>query len=168
MARNQAERVEMKHVQQTAYGECLPACLAMIAGCSLADCLGTVRRIRDREGFLYVPMPDAWKWLAERWIGGLTVGFGEGQSGIEMPFTFEIRGDGVALVTVASETREGVMHAVVWCPDRKMILDPQHDEPQPLSRYTVIEWNPLVRLDDRNVTPPSDKAGAASPSDAAK
>lgn len=121
----------------------------MVAGCSLAETLATVRRIKDREGFLYVPMRDAWKWLADHWIGGLTIGFG-GQKDIELPFTFDIGADVMAIVTVASETREGVMHAVVWCPDRKMILDPQHDEPQPLNRYTVIEWNPLVNLDDNN------------------
>ncbi len=127
----------------------------MIADCTLADCLGTVRRIKDREGFLYVPMREAWKWLADRWIGGLTIGFGEGQS-IELPFTMEVGTNVMAIVTVASEARQGVMHAVVWCPDRKMILDPQHDEPQPLNRYTVIEWNPLVNLDDNNEPKPDE------------
>lgn len=140
----------IKHIRQTEFGECLPACLAMIAGCSLQDTLSTVRRIRDREGFLYVPMREAWKWLADRWIGGLTVGFGKGKKGIELPFAFEIGSNVMAIVTVASETRDGVLHAVVWCPEREMILDPQHDEPQPIHRYTVIEWNPLVYLDDYN------------------
>lgn len=140
----------LNHIKQTAYGECLPACLAMLAGCSLEETLATVRRIQDKEGFYYVPMRDAWKWLAEHWIGGLTIGFTGGEKDISLPIECIVGDTIMALVTVASETRKGVMHAVVWCPDRKMILDPQLDDPQPLSRYTVIEWNPLVSLDDTN------------------
>ena len=36
-------------------------------------------------------------------------------------------------------------HAVVYCPNRRMILDPQKQEPQPFSKYEFISWQPFVK-----------------------
>jgi len=53
-----------------------------------------------------------------------------------------------ALLCVDSRTLPGFEHAVVWCPERRLVLDPQHDEAQPISRYRVRAWIPVVPFAD--------------------
>jgi hypothetical protein len=56
-----------------------------------------------------------------------------------------------AIVGVESENPVDVNgvssdHCVIWCPNRKMILDPNYDQPQKLSKYRVKEWYPLSKI----------------------
>lgn len=50
--------------------------------------------------------------------------------------------DGLALLTVKSKVFPPPnTHIVIYAGD---VFDPQHDEPQPLSDYEVIEWWPVI------------------------
>lgn len=54
----------------------------------------------------------------------------------------------VGVVSESVRLEDGSLgaHNVIFCPDRKMILDPQSAEPQPLERYELLDWMPLIKM----------------------
>lgn len=138
----------MNLVRQRAKGECLPACLAMIANTTIDDVLATTRMLEGKGGCPYLPDNEAVKWLASRMIWyGLRIGPARGLTAETESFRVDISLDIPAILSVPSENFPGLNHAVVWDNERRKILDPQKDEPQDLSSYPVIhEWVPVTYL----------------------
>lgn len=129
-------------VRQTEPGLCMAACVAMVAGTSIEEVVEKCRILKPQEGPRYLPDNEAIKFLASRMLCyGLRV-----KPDVKITSDvseFEVRvsvSEAPAILAVKSENFEGFMHAVVWDNERRLVLDPLYDEPQPLERYEVLEW----------------------------
>lgn len=126
---------------------CQACCVAMLAGVTLDDVLSSARLLEapDKSGKTYLSNLDAQKFLIGRGLSlGAITNFEPQRVDLDRLVIHDVRRI-AALVGVESHVYAGGMHAVVWCPDRQMVLDPQRDDPQPIDRYMVYEWMPLTR-----------------------
>lgn len=128
---------------------CTICCVGMITGNSVNQLLAWYGVDRTSKGEKCWKTKRARKALADLdWAG---IAF-ELNHEFESPPTAEIDiGNHVGLVGVLSKSLKlsdgnPAEHCVVYCPERKMVLDPQHDEPQDLEGYTVAYWEPLTKL----------------------
>jgi len=137
----------MNIVRQTESGLCLAACVAMVANCSLEEVVEKTRILKSQDGVRFLPDNEAIKFLASRMLCyGLRLAPGSEVNEDTPDFTVTVTTDCPAILGVLSENFPGFNHAVVWDNQRRKILDPLHDEPQPLSRYTVVEWVPISHV----------------------
>lgn len=134
-------------VKQTEPGLCMAACVAMVANTSIEDVLANARILKPEDGIRYMPDNEAIKFLAGRMLCyGLRIKPGEKISSAIETFTVTVPLECPAILAVASENFPGHDHAVVWDSERRMVLDPLHDDPQPIERYKVLEWVPVSHI----------------------
>ena len=127
---------------------CQACCVATLVGCSLEEVLAEVTLTTDKVGRQYLTNDESCRWMVTRglcfgaignWPDFTTLDVSEGLS-------FE-RVDLIpALVGVKSRWVPDLHHAVVWDPERRMVLDPRESDPQPLTDYLVYEWWPVFEL----------------------
>lgn len=143
----------MQHVRQPPDSYlCQACCTAMLANVDLQYVLDRARLLQapDGSGKVYMTNRETIRFLLEF---GLTIGAAASFPFVQQPDDLnEIHivsdlSKQSALVGVRSEKYPDGEHAVVWDHERRMILDPQLEDPQPLSRYRVYEWWPLVLLE---------------------
>jgi len=133
----------MELIKQTKFGECLAACVAMLTGTSLSDAKGEMEDLLDKDGQSYYPLSEAIKYLAKYGqCYGMAIKPSVSRIGpkvavFDISFRLDICN---AILTVPSSTREDVLHVVVFDKERRMVLDPLKDEPQPLEDYGIDEW----------------------------
>lgn len=137
----------MNIIRQTEPGLCLAACVAMIVGDSLENVVNSTRILKSEDGVRFLPDNEAIKFLASRMLCyGLRLAPGTEVTKDIDSFNVTVSLDIPAILAVKSKNFEGFNHAVVWDNQRRMILDPLHDDPQELSRYEVIEWVPISHV----------------------
>ncbi len=128
---------------------CLAACVAMVSGETLATVV--------RECVLVMESPDFEPWMsdaeASRFLATRELSYGlwtcppKKLTGKERSFSLSIRLDGdPAIVSVDSLKIIGGTHAVVWCPVRRQVLDPQRPGFHDLSEYKVTHWTAIESL----------------------
>lgn len=136
-------------IRQTEPGLCLAACVAMVSGSSLDEVVAacTLRKLPGRK-HRFLPDHEAIRYLATRHLHcGLRIRPPALVHGNMESFTITIRlDDAPGILSVKSANHEDLLHAVVWCPDRQMVLDPLHDTPQPLGWYELVEWGVVSEI----------------------
>jgi hypothetical protein len=137
---------------------CLACCVAMICEHTLeaviTECHYQLREVpapHPLEGLPYLPLQRAVRYLAQ-------YGFGYGAPcSWPQPQTIPEGWDGelsytvletIGLLSVRSRKYPDATgwHSVVYCPVRKLILDPQEIGPQKLTGYEMVEWACVPRL----------------------
>ena len=120
----------------------------MVAGESIETVCASARILEPAEGPRYMPDNEAIKFLASRFLCyGLRIKPPLRMDGDTTNFNVEIDlRDAPAILAVKSENFAGFQHAVVWCNQRRKVLDPLYDEPQPIERYKILEWVPISHV----------------------
>lgn len=138
----------MKIVRQTERGLCLAACVAMVANCTIEEVVEKTRILKSQDGVRFLPDNEAIKFLASRFLcyGLRLAPNSDNLDEDTSDFTVTVTTDCPAILAVPSENFPGFNHAVVWDNEQRKILDPLYDEPQPLSRYKVLEWVPISHV----------------------
>lgn len=134
---------------------CMAACVAMICEVDLDYVLekAEFKNAPDGSGKKYLGDTNAVIFLAQHgWRYGSGPHWPEGvkfKEGCEISISVDCIEVMRAMVSVDSEIydHEGG-HSVVWCPDQRMILDPQYGVLQPVHRYTIREWIPVAKIYD--------------------
>lgn len=117
------------HIQQPPGSNlCLAACVAMLTGSVLDEVIA--RTVVNDRG--YLPAREAQRYLRRY---GLMLDDECEYADKTLP----------GLLIVESWEIEGGQHAVVWCPERRMVLDPQLEEPREVSEYRVLDWVMVVK-----------------------
>jgi hypothetical protein len=138
----------MQLVQQHEPGLCLAACVAMLCKTTLAEVRANAV-LRKRDGIWFLPDHEAIRFLASRYLCyGLRICPGTALNGAEERFCVNVYLEAApAILSVRSKNYGPEWnHAVVWCNERRMVLDPLHAEPRPLSDYEVVEWVPISHV----------------------
>ena len=131
----------MNIVRQTEPGLCLAACVAMVSNSTLDEVMAKARILRAEDGIRFLPDNEAIKFLAGRFLQyGFTFKPGHPFDHAADRFIVEVPINQPAILAVRSKNFVDHDHAVVWDPNRRQILDPLHDEPQPIENYEIIEW----------------------------
>lgn len=132
---------------------CQACCVAMIAGVSLQDVLNKAR-LTEAPDDSKKPYLTNYESAIFLWEHGFMFGcvgrWNFEQIDMSSGLAFQDVHKIPAIVGVRSEIYKDKEHAVVWCPDRQMILDPQKDEPQKITNYLVYEWIPCPKMIDPN------------------
>lgn len=138
----------LKIVKQLKPGQCLAACVAMLARVPLDTVLAECRMLQGKREMFFLPESEAVKFLAKYRLSlGLRLKPLVKLTSEHEAFNVEVEMAALpALLGVKSHNFEDLDHAVVWCNQRKMVLDPWHAEPQPLDNYEVWEWTPVVEV----------------------
>lgn len=129
---------------------CLAACVAMVAGETLATVVS--------ECVLKMDPPDFEPWMsdseASRFLSTRSLSYGlaafptKKLTGKERSFNVSIPMDEFpAILTVVSLTVTGGCHAVVWCPVRRRVLDPNRSGLHSLKQYTVVHWSVIESVE---------------------
>lgn len=133
---------------------CQACCVAMVSGRPLSEVISSCHMLKapDGSGKYYLTNYESAKFLWQNDIMFGCIGkFSNQKLDVDEGLNFEGVDKIPAIVGVKSKKYVDGDHAVVWCPDRRMILDPQCDEPQPLSVYKVYEWIPCPSMEKDSV-----------------
>lgn len=129
---------------------CFACCVAMITKTTLEDVIGAISRklfVPEKHplrGNQYLGLQDAIIYLAKH-------GYQYGSSHhYAKPVVIDCTdltltiGDALAipaiLTTVSNTFGDEHLHSVVWDPEERVVLDPQHNTPQRLRKYKIREW----------------------------
>lgn len=122
---------------------CLAACVAMVSGETLATVVKECRLEHDP--------PDFDPWLSDgeaaRFLATRRLSFGA-PGKVNFPITasslvftsYTRLDEHPAILEVDGQLDPADSHAVVWCPVRRMVLDPQETELLDLADFTVTKW----------------------------
>ena len=136
--------------QKSGSRDCQICCVAMLTGLSVQHLIDKYGTDKTLSGQNYWSIKRADTALIDQGWGGLMLSWLNPERFSELD-SWEIDlWSYPAMVGVKSTSlryRNGskANHAVVYCPNRKLILDPQCDKPQPFSKYEFISWQPLVK-----------------------
>lgn len=143
----------MKTVKQPEWsGLCVAACIAMITGDELDDIVDGVKlRWCDEHGLMYVPLTECISSLAQRsYMYGLSLSVTNTEALAEtrdLDLSVDLD-QWPAILTVASPSKKGILHCVVWDPEKGVIRDPLPDkeDTSDFDRYDIREWTPVAKI----------------------
>lgn len=133
----------MEVVKQRNEWDCLVATCQMITGCEYEEC---AKAIWDGQSYSTVKMIQFA--VSKGYMVGIR-GFDLRETS-EMPEELSITREDVlnmpAYVSVQSNRDPNHTHAVYW--DTEYICDPSYGSKEPLERYNIQLWWPILRLDE--------------------
>ena len=130
--------------------DCQICCVAMLTGLSVEKLIDRYGTDKTLSGQNYWSVKRADTALVDQNWGGLMLNWSDPERFSKLD-NWEIDlWSYPAMVGVKSTSlryRNGnrANHAVVYCPNRRLILDPQCAQPQLFSKYEFISWQPLVK-----------------------